>query len=109
MWGALGALARERWGSGALQRDGHGDGEVAAAELGRDGVARGGGVQHEGSGDKGSRRCRVWQWGSRSWPAALLGGGRRRSAPALREAERREEEEGGWTGLQILKSSRVPL
>ena len=48
MWGALGALARERWGSGALQRDGHGDGEVAAAELGRDGVARGGGVQHEG-------------------------------------------------------------
>ena len=32
--GALGAEARERWGSGALQRAGHGDGEVAAAELG---------------------------------------------------------------------------
>ena len=42
--GALGAEARERWGSGALQRAGHGDGEVAAAELGRDGVARGGEV-----------------------------------------------------------------
>ena len=46
--GALGAEARERWGSGALQRAGHGNGEVAAAELGRDGVARGGGVQREG-------------------------------------------------------------
>ena len=42
--GALGAEASERWGSGALQRAGHGDGEVAAAELGRDGVERGGGV-----------------------------------------------------------------
>ena len=46
--GALGAEACERWGSGARQLGGHGDGEVAAAELGRDGVARGGGVQREG-------------------------------------------------------------
>jgi len=43
--GALGAEARERWGSGALQRAGHGDDEVAGTELSRDGVARGGGVQ----------------------------------------------------------------
>ena len=46
--GALGAEAHERWGSGALQRAGHNDGEVAAAEFGRDGMARGGGVQREG-------------------------------------------------------------
>ena len=35
-------------GSGALPQPGHGDGEVAAAELGRDGVTRAGGVQREG-------------------------------------------------------------
>ena len=44
------------------------------------------------SGARRLRGCRVWQWSSRRWPAALLGGGRRRSAPAAEEAER---ERGG--------------
>ena len=42
---ATGAEACERWGAGALPRAGHGDGEVAAAELDWGGVARGGGIQ----------------------------------------------------------------
>ena len=46
--GALGAEACKSWGSGALQRAGHSDGEVAVAELGQDGVARVGVVQREG-------------------------------------------------------------
>jgi len=89
--GSAGADARERWGAGALSRASHGGGEVAAAEL--DWAAWRGeeGSSAEGSGAKGSRRCRVWRWGSRSWPAALLDGGWRRSAPAAEEAGR----EGG--------------
>ena len=46
-WGALGAGARERWASGVLRRA-HSGGEVAAAELGEDGVARGGKLQRAG-------------------------------------------------------------
>ena len=50
MWGfgcgvSPGAEARERWGAGALPRACHGGGEVAAAELDLDSVARGGGIQ----------------------------------------------------------------
>ena len=40
-----GAEARERWGPGALPRACHGGGEVAAAELDLDSVARGEGIQ----------------------------------------------------------------
>ena len=108
--GALGAEASERWGSEALQRAGHGDGEVAAAELGRDGVARGGGVQHEGEWVQevvGVPRGAVGEAGGGLRPSSAAG-----SAAQRRRAEKqrgREEEEGGWTGFQILESSRVPL
>ena len=55
-WGALGAGARERWGSGVLRWAGHGGGEVAAAEL--VGVAWRGkeGSSARGSGSRGSQR-----------------------------------------------------
>ena len=43
--GSAGADARERWGAGALPQACHGGGEVAAAELDLDSVARGGGIQ----------------------------------------------------------------
>ena len=108
--GTLGVEAHERWGSGALQRAGHGDDEVAVAELGRDGVARGGGVQREGEWVQevaGVPRGAVGEAGCGMRPPTAAG-----SAAQRRRAEKqrgREEEEGGWTGLQILKSSRVPL
>ena len=101
--GALGAEARERWGSGALQRAGHGDGEVAAAELGRNGVARGGGVQEVAGVPRGA----VGEAGGGLRPSSATG-----SAAQRRRAEKqrgREVKDEGWTGLQILKSSRVPL
>ena len=84
--GALGVEACERWDSRALQGAGHGDGEVAAAEL--VGVAWRGKERSsaKGSGSRRSLGCRVGRWGSRSWPAALLCGGRRRSGPARRES-----------------------
>ena len=89
--GSAGADARERWGARALSQARHGGGEVAAAELDW-AVWRGEeGSSAEGSGAKGSRMCRVWRWGSRSWHAALLSGRRRPSAPAAEEAGR----EGG--------------
>jgi hypothetical protein len=79
--GALGAVARERWGSGALQ-PGHVDGEVVAAELGRDGVATGGGVQREGEWVQEVAECRVGRWVKqvvacgppRRWPVPLSAG-----------------------------------
>ena len=89
---ATGAEAHERWGAGALPRAGHGDGEVAAAEL-AGAVWQGEDCSSaEGSEARGLRGCRVWRWSSRRWPVALLGGRRRRSVPA---AEGAEWERGG--------------
>ena len=48
-----GAEACERWGAGALPRACHGGGEVAAAELDLDSVARGGGIQRGGEWGQG--------------------------------------------------------
>ena len=88
-----GAEARERWGAGALPRACHGGGEVAAAELDLDNVARGGGIQRGwewGQGVAGVPRVAV---GSRRWPAAL---------PRRQSKQRgREEEDDSWTGLQF--------
>ena len=108
-WGFCGARARDRGGSGALPGASHSGGEGAAAEL--DLVAWQGeeGSSAERSGAKGSRRCRVWRWGSRSWPAALLGGGRRRSALAAEKQGGREVEDEGWTILQFLKIPGILL
>ena len=104
-----GAEARGRWGAGALSRASHGGGEVVAVEL--DWAAWRGeeGSSAEGSGAKGSRRCHVWRWGSRSCPAALLDGGRRRFAPAVRGSREGEVEDEGMTFLQFLKSSGILL
>ena len=83
---------------------------MAAAELGRDGVARRGGVQREREWVQevaGVLRGVVGKAGAGLRPSSAAG-----SAAQRRRAEKqrgREEEEGGWTGLQILKSSRVPL
>ena len=83
---------------------------MAAAELGRDGVARGGGVQREGEWVQEVAvvpRGAVGEAGGVLRPSSVAG-----SAAQCRRTEMqrgREEEEGGWTGLQILKSSRVPL
>ena len=106
---APGAEARERWGSRALSRARHGDGEVAAAEL--DGVAWQGEERSSavGSGTRGSRECRVGRWSSRRWPAALLGSERRRSAQRQRKQGGREVEDDCWTSLQFLKNPGVPL
>ena len=89
--GALGAEASERWGSGALQRAGHGDGEVAAAELDWGGVARGGGIQlgvEWGQEVAGVPRVAVEQQEvacgpPQRWSAPLYAGGR-----VSREGER---------------------
>ena len=91
------------------QRAGHSDGEVAAAELGRDGVARGGGVQREGDWVQevaGVPCGAVGEAGGGLQPSSAAG-----SAAQCRRAEKQRgrEEEGGWTGLQILKSSGVLL
>ena len=51
----MGAEMHESWGFGALQRARHSGGEVAAAELGQDGVARGGKLKRAG------------EWVQRSW------------------------------------------
>ena len=75
---------------------------MAAAEL--VGVAWRGeeGSSARGSGSRRSLGCRVGRWGSRSWPAALLGGGRCRSAPAAEEAEK---ERGGRHKLDLFAIS----
>ena len=106
---APGAEARERWGSRALSRARHGGGEVAAAEL--DGVAWQGEERSSavGSGTRGLRECRVWQWSSRRWPATLHGGGG--SALLRRQVKQRgrEVEEDCWTFLQFLKNPGILL
>ena len=96
-WGALGAGARERWGSGVLRRAGHGGGEVAAVwgsgVRGRDGEA-------PARGEKGGEELGRDVWvatTSRRWPVALRGCGRCPSTPAAernREAERWEMKSG---------------
>ena len=96
--GALGAEARASWWSGALRCAGHGDGEVAAAELGWGGVARGGGSSARGGGSRGQ--------GGDAWGGGAAGGGlpalprrrRRRSALAALK-QRSREEDTGWTCL----------
>ena len=52
--GYLYAHARPRTRAGARQRARHRNGEVAAAELGQDGVARGGSSCARGGGSRGS-------------------------------------------------------
>jgi len=99
---SLGAEARERWGAGAFPRASHGGGEVAAAELDQGIVAREGGSSTSGSGARGSRGCRVWQWAVGGGLPAFLGGERRRSALAAEEAER---ERGGRQRLDLFAIS----
>ena len=108
--GTLGVEAHERWGSGALQQAGHSDGEVAAAELGRDGVARGGGVQREGEWVQevaGVPRGAVGEAGGGLRPSSAVG-----SAAQRWRAEKqrgREVEEDCWTFLQFLKNLGILL
>ena len=71
------AEARERWGAKALPRACHGGGEVAAAELGRDGVERGGGVQREGEWVQEVAGVPRGTVGKQELAAALLDGRRR--------------------------------
>ena len=88
---APGAEARERRGAGALPRACHGGGDVAAAKHDRGSVAREKGLQHEWSGARGLRGCRVWRWSSRRWPPGLPERWQRRSTPAAEEPERERE------------------
>ena len=85
------AGARERRRAGALRRAGHGDGEVAAAEL--VGVAWRGkeGSSARESVSRGSRRCHVRRWGKQEVACGLPRRRRRRSAPAAEQVE----EQGG--------------
>ena len=87
---------RRRRGGGRGARSGwHG--------KGRRGPAQGGVVQEVAGVPRGA----VGEAGGGLWPSSAAG-----SASLRRLAEkqrRREEEEGGRTGLQIFKSSRVPL
>ena len=92
--GALGAEAHASWGSGALCCASHGDGEVAAAELGWGGVARGGGSSARGGGSRGKRGCHVRR---RAKQEVACGLPRRRAAalsPGGAEAERWEMKFG---------------
>ena len=82
--------------AGALQRARHRDGEVAAAELGQDGVARGGSSSARGGGSRGSWGRHVRRQRSRRWPGQALSGGRRGADCRRREAE---EQAGGESGL----------
>ena len=86
-WGPLDAGARESWGPGALQRARHRNGEVAAAELGQDGVARGGSSSARGGGSRGSWGRHVRRQRSRRWPGQAPSGGRRGADCWRREAE----------------------
>ena len=82
-WGICSAHARARTRAGALQRARHRDGEVAAAEFGQDGVARGG-VEE---------RRQLWRdaWEGHvklevaGWPRAAV------AAPLRRRSERKQE------------------
>ena len=105
--GALGAEARASWGSGALRCAGHGDGEVAAAELGWGGAARGG-SSARGGGSRGSQGCHVRRQAKQEVAYGLPRWRRCRSAPAALKQRGREVEEGVWTSLQNPKISGVP-
>ena len=107
--GALGAEARASWGSGALRCAGYGDGEVAAAELGWGGVARGGGSSTRGGGSMGSRGCHMRRRAKQEVTYGLPRWRRHRSAPAALKQRGREVEEGVWTSLQNPKISGVLL
>ena len=74
--GALGAEARVSWGSGALRCAGHGDGVVAAVELGWGDVARGGGSSVRKGGRRGVWARRVGDHGKQEVAGALHGGRR---------------------------------
>jgi len=101
--GALLAEAHERWGSGALQRAGHGDGEVAAAELGR--VAWRGEERSSarGSGSKRSLGCRVGWWAKQEVACGLP---RRRAAPLSAGGGEAERERGGRRLLGLFANSK---
>ena len=94
------AQARARTRAGDLQRARHRDGEVAAARLGQDGVARGGSSSARGGRSRGLWGRHVRRKRSRRWPdwperraAALNSGG-------VKQRSRQEEEER-WTELQF--------
>jgi len=89
---STGAEARASWRPGALQRARHRGGEVAAAGLGQDGVARGGSSSARGGGSRS-----LWSdaWAparSRRW---LGGGPERRAGGAVKQRSRQEEGEKG--------------
>ena len=107
-WGPLDAEVRESWGPGALQRARHRNGEVAAAELGQDSVARGGSSSARGGGSRGSWGLHVRRQRSRRWPGQALSGGWRGVDCRRREAE---EQAGGRRSLDcfaISENSRDP-
>jgi len=106
--GALGVEARASWGSGALCCASHGDGEVAPAELGWGGVARGGGSSASGGGSRGSQGCHVRRRAKQEVACGLPRRPWRRSAPAALK-QRGREVEGVWISLQNPKISGVPL
>ena len=91
------AHARVRTRAGALQPARHHDGEVAAAGLGQDGVARGGSSSARGGGSRGSWGRHVRRQRSRRWPgeAAQSGGQAAYSAGGGKQRSRQEEEEIG--------------
>jgi len=101
--GALGAEVCSSWGSRAFRCAGHGDGEVAAAELSWGGVARGGGSSAREGGWRGVWARRVGDHGKQEVAGALHGGGRRRSAPAALKQNGREVRYKRWTFLQFQK------
>ena len=95
--------------AGALQRARHRDGEVAAAEFGQDGVARGGSSSTRGGGSRGSWGRHVRRQRSRRWPGQALSGGRRGADCRRREAE---EQAGGRRKVDCFvksENSRDPI
>ena len=102
---ATGAEAHERWGSRALSQASHGGGEVAAAELGRDSVARGGEVQRGWEWDQrvaGSRECLV---GAVEQQEVACGPPWRRVVPLCAAAEESGREGGGRRLLDFFVDS----
>ena len=101
-WGTCNARARVRRERRALQRARHRDGEVAAAEFGQDGVARGGSSIARGRRAAEALARRVG--GARQAGGGRLAqsGGGSAASPAVREEAGRQAGGGRkWTGLQF--------
>ena len=102
------AQAHARTRAGDLQRARHRDGEVAAARLGQDGVARGGSSSARGGRSRGLWGRHVRRQRSRRWPGQAPSGGRRGADCRRREAE---EQAGGRRNVDCFmkpENSRDP-